>query len=115
MANLKRSRLTLVTEVKEGEIIEKTFLTPPFLPMSVMYEGLDAADAIEKGELSEREKIEKMSIFVADTLYKGQFTFEELTDGLHGPDAIKTLQEQLIFATNGYQSDETKNFLAKKR
>lgn len=115
MANLKRSRLTLVTEVKEGEIMEKTYLTPPFLPMSVMYEGLDVAESIENGDLSEREKIEKMAIFVADTLYKGQFTTEELVNGLHGPEAIETLQEQLVFSTNGYQTDETKNFLAKKR
>lgn len=114
MANLKRSKIELVTEVKEGEVVTKTFLTPPFLPMSVVYEGLDVADAIENSDLSEREKLEKMAIFTADTLYKGQFTPEELTDGLHGPEAIEKLQEQLVFATNGYQSDETKNFLAKK-
>lgn len=115
MANLKRSRINLVTEVKEGEIITKTFLTPPFLPMSIMYEGLDVAESIENDGLTEREKMEKMTIFVADTLYKGQFTTEELVNGLHGPEAVDTLQEQLIFATNGYQSDDTKNFLAKKR
>ena len=114
MANLKRSKIELVTEVKEGEIVTKTFLTPPFLPMSVLYEGLDVAEEVENGELSEREKMEKLTIFTADTLYKGQFTTEELVNGLHGPEAIEILQEQLIFATNGYQSDETKNFLAKK-
>lgn len=114
MANLKRSKIELVTEVKEGEIITKVFYTPPFLPMSVMYEGLDVAEAIENGELSEREKLEKMAIFVADTLYKGQFTTEDIENGLHGPEAIEALQEQLVFSTNGYQSDETKNFLAKK-
>lgn len=115
MANLKRSKIELVLEVKEGEVITKTYLTPPFLPLSVVYEGLDLAAEIEDGDLSEREKLEKLTVFTADTLYKGQFTVDELTNGLHGPEAIETLQEQLIFSTNGYQSDETKNFLAKKR
>jgi hypothetical protein len=58
--------------------------------------------------------IEKMLDFVANDLYKGQFTKEDLINGLHAPEAVEILLEQLLFVANGQQTDETKNFLAKK-
>ncbi|MFE5428168.1 phage tail assembly chaperone G [Peribacillus simplex] len=47
-------------------------------------------------------------------MYNKQFTKEDLFNGLHAPDAIQTLQEQIIFVAQGRQNDETKKFLAKK-
>ncbi|MEJ9231573.1 hypothetical protein LAV79_19270 [Peribacillus butanolivorans] len=53
-------------------------------------------------------------IFLANKNYNKQFTKEELFNGLQAPDAIQTLQEQIIFVAQGRQIDETKKFLAKK-
>lgn len=114
MANLKRNMIELVKEVKEGEIVTEKYLTPVFIPLSVVYEGLDLADQLEKSNADEKEKIERLVNFIADEVYGKQFTKDDLKNGLHGPQAIETLHRQLVFATNGFQDDETKKFLAKK-
>lgn len=119
MANLKRNMIELVKEVKEGEIVTEKYLTPVFIPFSVVYEAIDMSQVIDKSEenknsSSEKELIAKLLDFVANKIYNKQFTKEELFNGLHAPDAIQTLQEQIIFVAQGQQSDETKKFLAKK-
>ncbi|MEE3951663.1 phage tail assembly chaperone G [Peribacillus frigoritolerans] len=101
MANLKRNMIELVKEVKEGESVTENYLTPVFIPFSVVYEALDMTEAIDKSEKeksagSERELIEKLMDFVANKVYNKQFTKEELFKGLHAPDAIQTLQEQIM-------------------
>jgi hypothetical protein len=58
--------------------------------------------------------IDKLIDFVANKIYNKQFTKEELFNGLHAPDAIETLQRQIMFVAQGQQTDETKKFLAKK-
>lgn len=115
MANLKRHMIELVKEVKEGEVITEKYLTPAFLPLSVVYEALDIAEELEKKGVSEREKFDKMLDFTANQIYGKQFTKEELVNGLHGPNAIETLRNQLFFAAHGAQDEATKKFLAKKR
>lgn len=114
MANLKRNMIELVKEVKEGEIVTEKYLTPVFMPLSVVYEALDLSEELSKGEAKEKEMIDKLLDFVVNKVYKGQFTKEELMNGLHAPDAIQTLQEQIIFVAQGQQTDETKKYLAKK-
>ncbi len=115
MANLKRNMIELVKEVKEGEIVTEKYWTPVFMPLSVVYKALDLNEEIyESDELKENEKIEKMVDFVANDIYKEQFTKDELVNGLHAPDAVKILREQVLFVTRGHQSDETKKFLEKK-
>lgn len=115
MANLKRNMIELVKEIKEGEIVTQKYLTPPFIPLSVVYQAIDlTADMAKKTIVNERETIDKLLDFVANDVYKGQFTKEELINGLHGPEAIDVLQQQLLFVSRGYQTDETKKFLAKK-
>lgn len=114
MANLKRNTITLVKEVKEGEVITETYVTPAFIPLSVVYEATDVSDYLENSKGSERENIQKLIEFTT-ILYKEQFSVKELTDGLHGPEAIDTLRDQLMFAANGYQDEATKKYLAKKR
>lgn len=119
MANLKRNMIELVKEVKEGEIVTEKYLTPVFLPFSVVYEAIDMTQEIDKSEntksaTSEKELINKLIDFVANKIYNKQFTKEDLFNGLHAPDAIQTLQEQIIFVAQGHQNEETKKFLAKK-
>ncbi|MFD4928406.1 phage tail assembly chaperone G [Peribacillus butanolivorans] len=119
MANLKRNMIELVKEVKEGEIETVKYLTPVFISFSVVYEAIDMTQEIEKSEESksagsEKELIDKLLDFVANKIYNKQFTKEDLFNGLHAPDAIQTLQEQIMFVAQGHQNDETKKFLAKK-
>lgn len=114
MANLKRNMIELVKEVKEGEVITQKYLTPPFIPLSVVYQAIDlTAEMAKKTVVNEKEIIDKLLDFVANDVYKGQFTKEELINGLHAPDAIEVLQQQILFVSRGYQSDETKKYLAK--
>ncbi|KSU88906.1 hypothetical protein ABEP17_15680 [Priestia flexa] len=115
MANLKRNTIELVTDVKEGEIITETFLTPPFIPLSVVYQAMDLAAEMQKVKAdNEKELIDKLVDFVANEVYKGKFTKQNLIDGLHAPQAVETLQAQIAFIARGQQTDETKKFLAKK-
>ncbi|WP_062105211.1 phage tail assembly chaperone G [Bacillus niameyensis] len=114
MANLKRNMIELVEEVKEGEIVTKKYLTPVFIPFAVVYEAMDLMNESENEKTSERDLMDKMMTFVADRVYGGQFTKEDLMNKLHAPDAIGTLQDQVMFIAQGQQNDETKKFLAKK-
>lgn len=118
MAELKRHMIELVKEVKEGELVTEKYLTPVFIPMKVVYEAIDIAAEIEKsGDSAQEEKdlIDKLLSFVADKVYGGQFTREELFQGLHGPDAIRILQEQILFVARGLQNNETKKYLKEKK
>ncbi|MGE6379981.1 phage tail assembly chaperone G, partial [Peribacillus muralis] len=87
MANLKRNMIELVKEVKEGEIDTVNYLTPVFIPFSVVYEAIDMTQEIEKSEESksagsEKELIDKLLDFVANKIYNKQFTKEDLFNGL---------------------------------
>ncbi|MED3650606.1 phage tail assembly chaperone G [Heyndrickxia sporothermodurans] len=121
MANLKRNMIELVKEVKEGEVVTEKYLTPVFIPLSVVYEAIDIVEKIEKSLFSsetnakeERDLMDQLLDFVSSKLYGNQFSKDELFNGLHGPDAIETLQEQIVFIARGQQTDETKKFLAEK-
>ncbi|WP_262372661.1 phage tail assembly chaperone G [Sutcliffiella horikoshii] len=115
MAKLKRNMIEIVKEVKEGEIVTEKYLTPVFIPLATVYQAIDLSNDLEKNTgLNEKELIEKLLDFVANDIYKGQFTKEELTKGLHAPDAVQTLYEQILFIARGQQSEETKKYLAKK-
>jgi hypothetical protein len=113
MANLKRNMIELVKEVKEGEIITEKYLTPVFIPFSVVYEALDMVAEIEKSK-TEKDLLDKMIDFVAARIYNNQFTKEILFEGLHAPDASRILYEQILFITQGAQNDETKKYLGRK-
>jgi hypothetical protein len=115
MANLKRNMIEVVKEVKEGEIITEKYLTPIFIPLSIVYEAIDLAAELGKKNQSEKDVLDKLLDFVANKVYKEQFSKEDLFNGIHGPDASTVLWEQLLFVTQGMQSEETKNYLAKKR
>ncbi|OVE34794.1 hypothetical protein CCZ20_24395 [Priestia aryabhattai] len=115
MANLKRNMIELVKEVTaDDEVITEKYLTPPFIPLSVVYEAMDLMEEAQKGETPEREMFDRMLDFVANDIYGKKFTKDELIKGLHAPDAIEAINAQVLFVSQGQQSDATKKFLEKK-
>lgn len=121
MAELKRNRIELFKEMKDDEPVMESFLTSPFMPMSVILEANDMLAKHEGKELGTmkaqemREFLDDMADFVAKRVYNNQFTKQDIFDRLHSPDAISELQQQIAFVALGIQSNETKKFLAKKR
>ncbi|WKU21688.1 hypothetical protein Q3A90_18130 [Priestia megaterium] len=116
MANLKRNVIELVKEVTaDGEVITEKFLTPPFIPLSVVYQAMDLVEEAQKGETAEREMFDRMIDFVVNDIYGNKFTKDELVNGLHAPDAVEVINDQVLFVSQGRQSDETKKFLENKR
>lgn len=118
MSNLKRNMIELImnpAEAAQGAEpdIEK-FWSSPFIPLSTTYEALDLAEQMESGEKTEREMFPLMTRFIAEKIYGGNFTAEQLNNGLHAPEAIQTIQDQIIFIAQGQQTEATRNFLAKK-
>ncbi|GAA0491322.1 hypothetical protein GCM10008986_16780 [Salinibacillus aidingensis] len=117
MADMKRNMIELVKEVKQGELVTEKYLTPLFIPMRKVYEAVDMLEYIQMSagtSEAEKELIDKLLIFVVD-LYDNQFTKDELFNGLHGPGAVKKLQEQVIFVARGVQDEDTKKYLATAR
>lgn len=114
MSKLKRNFIKLVTGVEEGEVQTKVYYTPPFIPFTLVYEAMDIMAGAEKEDKSERDMFNDFAVFIAEGVYQKQFTVDQLLEGLHAPDAIQTLREQVEFVAQGNQSEETKKFLAEK-
>ncbi|MFS8189480.1 phage tail assembly chaperone G [Rossellomorea marisflavi] len=114
MPKLLRNTIRLVKEVKEEEVIFETYYTPPFIPFDVVYEATDMSQAMQEGTKSERELMDDLVVFVSDRIYEGKFSAQELKSGLHAPEAMRILQEQVQFVAQGDQTDETKKFLMEK-
>ena len=118
MANLKRNMIELIKnpeEVAQGAEVEiEKIWTPAFISLDVTYEAMDLMDKLEDDEeMSSKEVLDLLLDFVGNKIYNGQV--DNLRKRLHAPDAIKTLQEQVLFIAQGQQSDATKSFLEKKR
>ncbi|WP_210340761.1 phage tail assembly chaperone G [Alkalicoccobacillus gibsonii] len=127
---MKRRTIELVTGVNGDGLETVTYATPIFVSTEVTYEAYDITERIEEQVKFEEGKIDKvedpltqrgMFEMLADftvKLYGDKFTKKELIAGLHAPEALMTLQENLRFVTQGDQSEEntqmTKKFLAKK-
>lgn len=116
MANLKRNAVELVKDVKAGELVTEVYLTPLFLSIDKLYEAMDVSEKVdgEDSKMTEKERLRLMMEFTVG-LYENQFTLKDLEKGLHAPDAIDILRNQIMFAANGVQSDESKKLMAKKR
>lgn len=125
MANLKRNMIELVknpNEVAKGDEpdIEKVW-TPAFISLRVARNAIDFYNTLfNDEEMSELDKFDKMVDFVANEVFGGKVTKDDLYDRMHAPgteegsSAKEVLEDQIIFAAQGIQSDETKAFLAKK-
>lgn len=101
-------------EVSEGgEPQIKKYWTPAFIPFTKVREAMELAAEMEKGEGKPAEQMDKLADFVVD-VYGGQFSKDDLYDGLHAPNAIPVLQDQIMFIAQGQQSESTKDFLKKQ-
>lgn len=121
MSNLKRNSIELLKEMKGDEAVMEVFWTPAFIPLGTVYEAVDLLAKYEEIEKERplssqeiREYMKEMCEVVANSIYKGQFTAQDLEERLHAPGAFFTLQEQILFVSSGAQSTETKKLLAKK-
>ncbi|WP_434795913.1 phage tail assembly chaperone G [Staphylococcus equorum] len=122
--------IELIKDIKEdGEVETKVYFTPKFIPFSKLIEITDKLQEIEKveesdkeneesetetikeTEKSETETIKEMFKLVAEDIYNNQFTAEELMDGLHAPEAIKTVQEQIAFISEGKVTEDNEKRL----
>lgn len=108
--------IKLVTEVKEdGTLVEKSYITPSFIPFAMLYEATDIMAGLE--EKSEKEAMDVMLHFVVK-IYNNQFTVDEMINGLSAPNAIEEIQKQIEFVATGAVEDtkkaELKKLLAKK-
>lgn len=114
MAKLLRNTIKLVTDVKGEEVSFETYYTPPFIPLDVVYEAVDMMDEIETGDKSQRQLLDEMVTFVAERVYEGKFSVQQLKSGLHAPEAMQIIQQQVAFVAQGDQTEETKKFLKEK-
>lgn len=111
--------IELIKDIKEdGEVETKVYFTPKFIPFSKLIAITDKLQEIEKvdesdkeNEKSETETIKEMFKLVAEDIYNNQFTSEELMDGLHAPEAIKTVQEQIAFISEGKVTEDNEKRL----
>jgi hypothetical protein len=115
MSNLKKHYI-LFTEVQEnGELNTFPIFTPDFIPFKTVISATKLMGEIQKLEDGEKElqMLEKMIAFVADDIYQGKITREDIENKLHAPDALETLKEQIAFVSQGYQTKEAKEFVKK--
>ncbi|MGE6894478.1 phage tail assembly chaperone G [Priestia flexa] len=121
MANLKRNTIELVQNLEEvlegGEVELKKYWTPPFIPWRVTREATEMLAELQSatGSKKELEMVDKMADFVANRIYQGQFSVDDLYDRLHAPDAAATIYQQIQFITDGQQTDSKNVSPAKKR
>ena len=100
----KLNFIELIKDVNEnGEVETKVYFTPKFIPFSKLLELTKTLEAME--EKTEIEAMNDMFSVVVD-LYNNQFTVEELQDGLHAPEAVATLQEQISFISEGKLTED---------
>lgn len=118
MANLKRSYIELVKNVDEvvkgGEPELEKVWTPHFLPWKTVREGMQILMEKEQETTNDFELIEQMEEFIANKIFGGAITVEDLQERLHAPNAIEAMQNVIEFVTSGQESDELRAFLEKK-
>lgn len=103
----KQTKLNFIELIKKekdnGEFETVVYYTPKFIPFSKLIQLTKTLEAME--EKTEMEAMDEMFKVVCD-LYNNQFTVEELQGGLHAPEAVETLQEQIEFISSGKVSEE---------
>ncbi|MCC2250493.1 hypothetical protein JUJ52_11025 [Virgibacillus sp. AGTR] len=118
MANLKRNMLELVKNPEEvmngGEVEIEKHWTPAFIPFRVCRDAIQLFDDLETDmEMSEADKFDKLADFVANEIYAGKITKDDIYNRLHAPEGKDALYDQVLFVAHGQQSNDTKNYLAK--
>lgn len=111
MTNTNKLEIVVNFETEET----KTFHQPNFIKGSVIREGVKLGKEMEDMESElDADIIDKMCEFVANKLYDGQFTSEELMDGIDARQLLKTLIDQISNVLGGGESNEGKPSKAKK-
>lgn len=99
--------IKLVTNFETGE--KKEFFQPNHIKGSVALEGLTIGKKIEKkGDEIEEKDIREVANFVANKVYDGNFTAEEMIDGIHAGDLFTEVMEQLGSVLGGESGNATK-------
>lgn len=95
----KQLKIELVTDVKDnGELVTQTFEAPKFIPFSKLIDTTKKLEGLE--EKSEMEAMQETFGVIVE-LYNGQFTVEQLMNGLDAREAVSVIQEQISVLTNG--------------
>lgn len=118
MAKLQRTYIELVKNPEEaekgGEVEVEKVWTPAFIPWRIVRQALQTLSDNEGGKVSDFDMLDRMENFVANDVFKGQITVDDLRDRLHAPNGIEALQGVIEFVSSGNQKDETRDFLEKK-
>lgn len=84
----KSRNLTLVTDVKDDELVTETYEYPFFVKGLFVKRAIDlGAEFEENGNVVPSDLFEKISVFIVE-LYQNKFTKEELQDGIHANEII---------------------------
>lgn len=116
MAKVERNSIVLITGYDEDKdkLQTKRYWTPGYTPLRDMYDAIDLLERITAEDIHPREALDAQADFIANVAYKGQFSADELIDGLHITNAVEEMERQILFISQGRQSDETKKFLERK-
>ncbi|MGE6370648.1 phage tail assembly chaperone G [Planococcus kocurii] len=99
--------IKLVTNFETGEV--KEYFQPTHIKGSVALEGLTIGKAIDKkGTDIAPEDINKIASFVAKKVYDGEFTDEQLIDGIHAPLLFEEIMSQLSSVLGDESGNGTK-------
>ena len=113
MAELKRNKIELLKNVDEvangGEPEFETYWTPYFIPWRKIREAMQLQVEMENEGGNELEIMDKMADFVANDIYGGRFTKDDLYDRLHCPDGTKVIIQQVQFLADGQAAGTSKN------
>ncbi|TDL96682.1 hypothetical protein ERX27_07450 [Macrococcus brunensis] len=110
---LKRNIIWLVKDPGNTENPELIpYMSSGFIPARLIYDAVSILKELDnpQSELSEQEQIDYLMDLVIK-IYGNQFNREDILDRLHAPEFVPSLKEQVQFAAQGYQSDETKKYL----
>lgn len=93
MAKTNGTKIELITNYNEetGEFTKKEY-TVGYVKGRVLMEALKIQSEMEAGELTDALFFEKLVNFVANTVFQGQFTTDDLLDGIKSNELMDTLQ-----------------------
>ncbi len=93
MAKKNGTKITLITDYDEETGAETVqHYSIGFIKGRVLMEALKIQSEMEAGELTDALFFEKLVDFVTDTVFQGQFTTDDLLDGVQSNELMDTLQ-----------------------
>lgn len=115
MAKTKRNAIELNVgyDEEKDKPVTKVYYTSPYLSGRLFRDALSISSELEDSE-DEMANLDKLLNFVASDIYSGQFTAEELEEGLPPYRIVQECQEQVFFVARGEQSESSKKLLEKK-